>query len=105
MADQIDLIYKGVNFKFPLVEGTENESAIDIKTLRSQTGLITLDPGFKNTGSCQSEITFLDGEEGILRYRGYDIEDLANNYSFIEVAYLLIFGDLPSSDQLGLFCG
>ena len=103
MADQIDLIYKGVNYKFPLIEGTENESAIDIKTLRAQTGLITLDPGFKNTGSCQSEITFLDGEEGILRYRGYAIEDLANNASFIEVAYLLIFGDLPTSEQLDQF--
>ncbi len=64
MSDQIDLIYKGENYKFPIVEGTEKESAIDIKTLRAQTGLITLDPGFKNTGSCQSEITFLDGEEG-----------------------------------------
>ena len=103
MADQIDLIYKGVNYRFPLIEGTENESAIDIKTLRAQTGLITLDPGFKNTGSCQSEITFLDGEEGILRYRGYAIEDLANNASFIEVAYLLIFGDLPNSEQLDQF--
>ena len=103
MADNIDLIYKGVNYKFPLVEGTENESAIDFKTLRAQTGLITLDPGFKNTGSCQSEITFLDGEEGILRYRGYDIDDLANHYSFIEVAYLLIFGDLPTDDQLNHF--
>ena len=103
MADQIDLIYKGVKYKFPVVEGTEKESAIDVKTLRSQTGLITLDPGYKNTGSCQSEITFLDGEEGILRYRGYDIDDLANNYSFIEVAYLLIFGDLPTEDQLDHF--
>ena len=103
MADQVDLIYKGVKYKFPLVEGTENEGAIDIKSLRAQTGLITLDPGFKNTGSCQSEITFLDGEEGILRYRGYDIEDLASNYSFIEVAYLLIFGDIPTVDQLDQF--
>ena len=101
MADQVDLIYKGVKYKFPLVEGTENEGAIDIKSLRAQTGLITLDPGFKNTGSCQSEITFLDGEKGILRYRGYDIEDLADNYSFIEVAYLLIFGDLPTVDAIG----
>ena len=103
MADEIDLIYKGVKYNFPIVQGTENESAIDIKTLRAQTGLITLDPGFKNTGSCESEITFLNGEEGILRYRGYDIEDLANNASFIEVAYLLIFGDLPSADQLDDF--
>ena len=103
MSDQIDLIYKGKSYKFPLVEGSENEAAIDIKTLRAQTGLITLDPGFKNTGSCTSDITFLDGEEGVLRYRGYAIEDLANNHSFIEVAYLLIFGDLPTADQLDRF--
>tara|TARA_B100000963_G_scaffold246387_1_gene215760 strand:- start:5975 stop:7240 length:1266 start_codon:yes stop_codon:yes gene_type:complete len=103
MDDHIDLIYKGKNFKFPLVNGSEDEPAIDIKTLRAKTGLITLDPGFKNTGSCESEITFLDGEEGILRYRGYSIDDLANNFSFIEVAYLLIFGDLPKADQLEKF--
>ena len=103
MQDKIDLIYKGKIYKFPIVEGSENEPAIDIKTLRAQTGLITLDPGFKNTGSCKSEVTFLNGEEGILRYRGYSIEDLANNYSFIEVAYLLIFGDLPTAEQLNKF--
>ena len=100
MDDHIDLIYKGKNYKFPLVNGSEDEPAIDIKTLRAKTGLITLDPGFKNTGSCESEITFLNGEEGILRYRGYSIHDLANNFSFIEVAYLLIFGDLPEAEQL-----
>lgn len=100
MDDHIDLIYKGKNYKFPLVNGSEDEPAIDIKTLRAKTGLITLDPGFKNTGSCESEITFLDGEKGILRYRGYSIHDLANNFSFIEVAYLLIFGDLPEAEQL-----
>ena len=103
MEEQVDLIYKGKSYKFPIVEGTENEPAIDIKTLRAQTGLITLDPGFKNTGSCKSEVTFLNGERGILRYRGYSIEDLANNYSFIEVAYLLIFGDLPSVEELDKF--
>lgn len=103
MDDHIDLIYKGKNYKFPLVNGSEDEPAIDIKTLRAKTGLITLDPGFKNTGSCESEITFLDGEEGILRYRGYSIDDLANNFSFIEVAYLLIFGDLPEAEQLVKF--
>ena len=70
MEDQIDLIYQGKSYKFPLVKGAEDEAAIDIKTLRAQTGLITLDPGFKNTGSCESEITFLDGEEGGLCYRG-----------------------------------
>ena len=103
MEDKVDLIYRGKSYKFPLINGSENEPAIDIKTLRAQTGLITLDPGYKNTGSCESEITFLDGEEGILRYRGYSIDDLANNTSFIEVAYLLIFGDLPRSDQLQKF--
>ena len=103
MDDHIDLIYKGKNYKFPLVNGSEDEPAIDIKTLRAKTGLITLDPGFKNTGSCESEITFLDGEEGILRYRGYSIDDLANNFSFIEVAYLLIFGDLPNAEELERF--
>ena len=103
MDDQIDLIYKGKSYKFPIVKGSENEPAIDIKRLRAQTGLITLDPGFKNTGSCKSEVTFLNGEEGVLRYRGYSIEDLANNYSFIEVAYLLIFGDLPTTDHLDKF--
>ena len=103
MEDKVDLIYRGKSYKFPLINGSEDEPAIDIKTLRAQTGLITLDPGYKNTGSCESEITFLDGEEGILRYRGYSIDDLANNTSFIEVAYLLIFGDLPRSDQLQKF--
>ena len=103
MEDKVDLIYRGKSYKFPLINGSENEPAIDIKTLRAQTGLITLDPGYKNTGSCESEITFLDGEEGILRYRGYSIDDLANKTSFIEVAYLLIFGDLPRSDQLQKF--
>ena len=103
MEDQVNLIYKGKSYKFPLINGSENEPAIDIKTLRAQTGLITLDPGFKNTGSCESDITFLDGEEGILRYRGYSIDDLANKTSFIEVAYLLIFGDLPRADQLQKF--
>ena len=103
MEDKVDLIYRGKSYKFPLINGSEDEPAIDIKTLRAQTGLITLDPGYKNTGSCESEITFLDGEEGILRYRGYSIDDLANKTSFIEVAYLLIFGDLPKPDQLQKF--
>ena len=103
MEDKVNLIYRGKSYNFPIINGSEDEPAIDIKTLRSQTGLITLDPGFKNTGSCESDITFLDGEKGILRYRGYSIDDLANNTSFIEVAYLLIFGDLPSPDQLQKF--
>ena len=96
MSEKVKLSYKGKDFEFPLVEGSENEKGIDIKSLRSQTGLITYDPGYKNTGSCMSDITFLDGEEGILRYRGYSIEDLCEKASFIEVVFLLIFGDMPS---------
>ena len=84
MEDKVDLIYRGKSYKFPLINGSEDEPAIDIKTLRAQTGLITLDPGYKNTGSCESEITFLDGEEGILRYRGYSIDDLANKIIFLQ---------------------
>ena len=85
------------SYEFPLIEGTENEFAIDIKTLRGVTdGVITIDPGYKNTGACQSAITFLDGEKGILRYRGYSIEDLAEKADFLEVAYLLIFGEIAS---------
>lgn len=97
------LSYDGKSVDFPLVEGTEDELGININTLRAATNLITLDPGFKNTGSCQSSITFLDGEKGVLRYRGYDIEDLANNADFLEVAFLLIFGELPNTEQLDKF--
>jgi citrate synthase len=103
MSEKVKLSYKGKDFEFPLVEGSENEKGIDIKSLRSQTGLITYDPGYKNTGSCKSDITFLDGEEGILRYRGYSIEDLCEKASFIEVAFLLIFGDMPSKKRIKLF--
>ncbi|MGJ8743654.1 citrate synthase [Polaribacter sp.] len=92
------------SYEFPLIKGTENEVAIDIKTLRGATnGVITIDPGFKNTGSCESAITFLDGEKGILRYRGYSIEELAEKADFLEVAYALIFGDLPTSEELTKF--
>ena len=83
-----------------LISGSENEVALDISRLRQQANLITIDAGFKNTGSCQSAITFLDGENGILRYRGYSIEELANNANFLEVAFLLIFGELPTQEQL-----
>jgi citrate synthase len=83
-----------------LITGSENEVALDISKLRSDANLITLDAGFKNTGSCQSAITFLDGEKGILRYRGYSIEELAKKADFLEVAYLLIFGELPTDKQL-----
>ena len=100
MSDKALLQYQDKTFEFPVIQGTENELAIDIKTLRAQSGMITIDPGYKNTGSCESAITFLDGEKGILRYRGYSIEDLAEKASFIEVVYLLIFGELPTAAQL-----
>lgn len=96
--------FNGKKYELPVITGSENENAIDISKLRGLSGgLITIDPGFKNTGSCQSEITFLNGEEGILRYRGYSIEELADNASFLEVAYLLIFGELPSQNKLNKF--
>ncbi len=103
MAKTAKLTYADKSIVLPLVEGTQDELGIDIKTLRAKTNLITLDPGFKNTGSCQSAITFLDGEQGILRYRGYDIAELADNADFLEVAYLLIFGELPNAEQLDKF--
>ncbi len=90
-------------FDLPVVVGSENEHAIDISKLRDQTGYITLDEGYGNTGSCQSSITFIDGDRGILRYRGVPIEDLAEQSSFIETAHLLIWGQLPSSEQLDSF--
>jgi citrate synthase len=93
----------GKKYEFPVIVGTENEVAIDIDKLRSASGAITIDPGYKNSGSCISEITFLDGEEGILRYRGYSIEDLADKANFLEVSYLLIFGELPTKVQLEKF--
>src|SRR5690606_21097793 len=94
---------EGKKYDLPLVVGTENEIAIDISKLRAQSGAITLDPGYKNTGSCESAITFLDGEKGILKYRGYSIEELAEKADFLEVAYLLIFGELPTRSQLQKF--
>ena len=103
MSDKALLQYQDKTFEFPVIQGSENELAIDIKTLRAQSGMITIDPGFKSTGSCESAITFLDGEKGILRYRGYSIEDLAEKASFLEVVYLLIFGELPKADVLAAF--
>ena len=100
MSKKVSLSYNDENFEFDLIKGSENEHAIDVSKLRSDLNLITLDPGFKNTGSCKSSITFLDGEKGILRYRGYSIEDLAKNANFLEVAYLLIYGELPNQNQL-----
>ncbi|MNQ77224.1 Citrate synthase 1 [compost metagenome] len=93
----------GQKIELPVITGSENESAIDINKLRDLTGVITIDPGYKNSGSCKSEITFLDGELGILRYRGYSIEDLAEKANFLEVSYLLIFGELPTAQQLEQF--
>ena len=103
MSDKITIISGDDSYEFPVIKGSENEKAIDIKTLRAKTGMITYDPGYKNTGSCQSGITYLDGEKGILRYRGYAIEDLTENKSFLEVTYLLIFGQLPSTTELEKF--
>jgi len=92
-------------YELPLVVGTEDEVGIDISRLRADTGAITLDPGYANTGSCTSSITFIDGERGILRYRGYPIEEIAAEASFVEVCYLLIYGHLPSRDELARFDG
>jgi len=93
----------GQTIDLPVLTGSENEKGIDISGLRKQTGYITLDPGFVNTGSCESSITFLDGEKGVLQFRGYPIEELAEKSTFIEVAYLLINGELPKKDQLENF--
>ena len=93
----------GDSFELPVVEGSEHELAIDIGKFRGQSGIITLDRGFKNTGSTTSGITFLNGEEGILRYRGYAIEDLAEKSNFLEVAYLLIYGELPTTEEFDGF--
>ena len=99
MSKKVTLQYNDKEYNFNLLKGSENENAIDVSSLRSEANLITLDPGFKNTGSCKSSITFLDGEKGILRYRGYSIEDLAKNANFLEVAFLLIFGELPTKEE------
>jgi citrate synthase len=103
MAETAQLKIGDKTFELPVIEGTEGEKAIDISKLRDQTGYVTLDIGYKNTGATKSAITFLDGEQGILKYRGYPIEQLAEKSSFIEVAYLLIYGELPSADQLKAF--
>jgi citrate synthase len=104
MSDIAKLQIGENSYEFPLVKGSENEVAINVKTLRGATnGVITIDPGFKNTGSCESAITFLDGEKGVLRYRGYAIEELADKAGFLEVAYALIFGNLPTKEQLNKF--
>jgi len=103
MAETVKLTYQGKTYEFPVLEGTCGEKAIDISTLRTTTGLITFDPGYMSTGSCQSQITYLDGEKGVLLYRGYPIEQIAEKSSFIETACLLIYGELPTREQLDYF--
>lgn len=103
MSQIAELTIEGKNYQFPIVEGSEDEKAIDIGKLRDLTGYITLDSGYKNTGATKSAITFLDGEKGILHYRGYSIEDLAEKATFLEVAYLLIYGELPNKQQYAEF--
>jgi citrate synthase len=103
MSETAQLKIGDKTFDLPVIEGTEGEKAIDISKLRDLSGYVTLDVGYKNTGATKSAITFLDGEKGILKYRGYPIEQLAENSSFIEVAYLLIYGELPTTEQLTSF--
>ncbi len=103
MSKEAKLELDGKSYTLPVVEGTENEKAIDVSNLRSASGYITLDDGYSNTGSCQSQITFIDGERGILRYRGIPIEELAEKSTFIETAFLLIYGHLPMREELKKF--
>ena len=105
MNGTAELIIDGKTLELPTVTGTENETGIDISALRAKTGCITLDPGYGNTGACKSAITFIDGEKGILQYRGYDIAELAQKSSFVETAYLLIYGNLPTASELAGFSG
>ncbi len=103
MSETAKISIEGKEFELPVITGSEGEKAIDISKLRDLSGYITIDPGFKNTGATKSGITFLDGELGILRHRGYDIEDLAANCSFLEVSYLILNGELPTADELKAF--
>jgi len=103
MSETAKITVGGKTYELPVTTGSEQEKAIDISKLRAQSGYITIDTGFKNTGSTKSAITFLDGEKGILRYRGYPIEQLADNAEFLEVAYLLVYGELPSKAEYTLF--
>ncbi len=97
------LSYEGREFELPVLEGDMGERGLDIRTLLKDTSLVTFDPGMVNSGVCESNITFVDGEKGILRYRGYDIEDLADHCSFLEVAYLLVHGFLPTPSEYNSF--
>ena len=103
MSESVKLVIGDQTYELPVITGSENEKAIDISKLRGQTGYVTLDVGYKNTGSTTSAVTYLDGEEGILRYRGYPIEQLAEKSEFLEVSYLLIFGELPTAEQYQTF--
>ena len=103
MSEVAKIIIGDKTIELPIVEGSEGEKAIDIRQLRQKTGYITLDPGFANTGSCTSDITFMNGEEGVLRYRGIPVQQLAEQASFVETAYLLINGRLPTRDELSRF--
>jgi citrate synthase len=103
MSEKATLNLEGKNYELDVTIGSENEKCFDIQKLRSETGYITLDPGFGNTGSCFSSITYVDGAKGILRYRGYPIEDLAEKAIFIETAYLILYGELPKKDQFDSF--
>ncbi|MFW6180093.1 MAG: citrate synthase [Desulfohalobiaceae bacterium] len=103
MSESVKLIFNDHSYELPLIQGSEGEQALDISALRRETGLVTYDPGYPNTGSCKSKITFMDGEQGILRYRGIPIEQLAEHSTFIETAYLLIYGELPTRKELTRF--
>ena len=103
MSENATISIDGKNYDFPVYRGVEDDICIDIKTLRGASGATTIDRGFKNTASCESKITNLDGEKGILRYRGYDLDELANKASFLEVAFFLIFGELHSKEDLDKF--
>ena len=103
MSDKATLFLDGNSYELDVITGSENERCIDIKNLRADTGCITMDPGYGNTGSCYSSITYVDGKNGILRYRGYPIEEIAENAAFVEIAYLILYGELPTSSQLTSF--
>src|SRR3954465_5774542 len=103
MSKTAELIIDGKSYTLPVIVGSEGEVGVDISDLLEKAKVVTLDLGYKNTGATKSAITFLDGDNGILRYRGYSIEDLAEKSNFLEVGYLLIFGELPTPDQLARF--
>src|ERR1035437_3221777 len=103
MSNEAKLELDGKVYKLPTLIGSENEKAVDVSALRATTGYITIDDGYGNTGSCMSNITFIDGDQGILRYRGIPIEELAEKSNFVETAYLVIYGELPNREQLRKF--